>query len=68
MKLLKDREGIEEVELEETYEEEETREEDQVDSTNVINKVTWLGFVLNRDGHVAHTVEPMDMQLNTAHS
>jgi hypothetical protein len=47
MKLLKDWEGIEEVELEETYEEEETREEDQVDSTNVINKVTWLVFVLN---------------------
>jgi hypothetical protein len=44
------------------------REEDQVDSTNVINKVTWLGFVLNRDGHVSHTVEPMDMQLKTAHS
>jgi hypothetical protein len=46
MKPLRDREEVEEVELEETSEEEEPGEEDQVDATTVMRKAIWLETVL----------------------
>jgi hypothetical protein len=46
MKPLRDREEVEEVELEETSEEEELGEEDQVDATIVTSKATWLYIFL----------------------
>jgi hypothetical protein len=61
-------EEVEEVELEETSEEEELGEEDQVDATNVMRKVTWLGIFLIRGNHGALTAEPMGMQLKTSQS
>jgi hypothetical protein len=46
MKSLRDWEEVEEVELEENSEEEEPGEEDQVGSTTVRIKATWLEIVL----------------------
>jgi hypothetical protein len=68
MKPHRDREEVEEVELEETSEEEETWEEDQVDATNMMSKATWLEIFLTRGGHGALTAEPMGTQLNTIHN
>jgi hypothetical protein len=56
------------VKLEETSEEEETKEENQVYSTNVMGKSTWLDIVLTRGDHGALTIEPMDTQLKTTQS
>jgi hypothetical protein len=68
MKPLRDREEVKEVELEETSEEEESGEEDQVDATTVMSKSTWLEIVPTQGSHGALTVEPMGMQLKTAHN
>jgi hypothetical protein len=68
MKPLKDREEADEVELEEISKEEELGEEDQVDATTMMRKVTWIGIVLNRYDHGAHTAEPMGTQLKTSQS
>jgi hypothetical protein len=52
MKPLKDREEVEEVGPKETSEEEELGEDNQVYSSTVMIKVTWLGIVLHRDAMV----------------
>jgi hypothetical protein len=66
MKPLRDREEVEEVELQETSEEEEPMEEDQVGATTLMRKETWIDIVLIQRGHGTLTVEPMGTQLNTA--
>ena len=66
MKPLRDREEVEEVEPKETLEEEEPGEEDQVVSTTVTSKATWLDIVFIWGGHGALTAEPMGMQLKTS--
>jgi L-amino acid N-acyltransferase YncA len=43
---LRDREEVEEVELEETSEREELGEEDQVDATIVMRKAKWLEIII----------------------
>jgi hypothetical protein len=68
MQPLRDREEVEEVELEETLEEEELGEEDQVDATIMMRKATWMEIFLTQGGHGALTAEPMGMQLKTAQS
>jgi hypothetical protein len=66
MKPLRDREEVEDMELEKTSEEEEMREEDQVYPTTTMRKETWLDIVLTQGDHGALTTEPMGTQLKTS--
>jgi hypothetical protein len=66
MTPLRDREEVEEVELEETSEVDESGEEDQVYATNVMRKATQLEIFLTQGSHGVLTAEPMGTQLKTA--
>ena len=65
MKPRRDWEEVEEVELEETWEEEELSEEDQADVITVMRKAIWLETILIQGDHGALTAEPMGTQLKT---
>ena len=68
MKTRRDQEEVEEVELEETWEEEEPGEEDQVYATTMMRKATLLEIFLTQGDHGFLTLEPMGMQLKIAQS
>jgi hypothetical protein len=54
MKTLRDKDEVEEVELEDISKEEESVEEDQADVITVMKRVIWLEIVLIQGDHGAH--------------